>query len=93
MTAMIEAGTLKTIRKARKIGRPKLAKLTGTTERQISRLEAKGAGPIEIAPGLLMRLSDALWVQAGVLTGDVPLSDADLGPLPATCCSNKGCCG
>lgn len=35
----LDPARLKTIRKARKIGRPKLARLAGMTERQIARLE------------------------------------------------------
>ena len=35
----IKTGRLKEIRKARKIGRPKLAKQVGITERQLAKIE------------------------------------------------------
>lgn len=93
MSATIDTATLKTIRKARKIGRPKLAKLTGMTERQISRLEANDVGMADIAPGVLTRISDALRVPSAVLTGELPATEEDMKPLSEICCSTPGCCG
>lgn len=92
MTEMILAETLKTVRKARKVGRPKLAKLTGMSERQISKLENANAVHPEITTGMLLRISDALQVPSGVLTGEVDVSEEDMQPLCGTSCSS-GCCG
>ena len=78
---------LKTVRKARKIGRPRLAKLTGLTERQIARFET-GTG---VPSGALAKLSAALQVPESVLTGEEPLADEDLMPAAEGC--TKGCCG
>ncbi|MEO0372002.1 MAG: helix-turn-helix domain-containing protein [Pseudomonadota bacterium] len=91
MMMSIDAKVLKSVRKARKVGRPKLAKLTGLTERQLSKLE--GAVVTELAPAQMMRISDALQVPAVVLSGEEPVSDLDMMPLATPCCSNKGCCG
>ena len=78
---------LKTIRKARKIGRPNLAKLAGLTERQLAKLETNtGLG----LPGAsLLRLADALNTTPLALTGELDLIDDDL--KPASSC-RKGCC-
>ncbi len=45
-TLTIDAARLKTVRKARKIGRPKLAKLVGLTERQLAKLETGTTAPL-----------------------------------------------
>ncbi|MEM6589742.1 MAG: helix-turn-helix domain-containing protein [Pseudomonadota bacterium] len=91
MMLPIDANVLKTVRKARKVGRPKLAKLTGLTERQISKLE--GAAICEIEPATMTCLSEALKVPELVLSGEEPVSEMDMVPLATPCCSNKGCCG
>ncbi|MEM7732322.1 MAG: helix-turn-helix domain-containing protein [Pseudomonadota bacterium] len=91
MMMPIDAKVLKTVRKARKVSRPKLAKWTGLTERQISKLE--GAAICEVEPAKMMCLSEALQVPAVVLSGEEPVSDMDMVPLSTPCCSNKGCCG
>ncbi|GIT91066.1 hypothetical protein JANAI62_15210 [Jannaschia pagri] len=84
------AERVKTIRKARKIGRPKLSKLVGVTERQVTRIET---GQMPVLPeALALRLSDALQVPVQALTGDVPLTDADLTEAPVSTCTS-GCCG
>ncbi|MFY0618789.1 helix-turn-helix transcriptional regulator [Shimia sp.] len=93
MTAMsIDADTLKTLRKARKLGRPKLAKLAGLTERQVARLE--GAAPMRdaLAQDSVLRIAAALGVSAEVLFGDAPLTDFDLQPAAKSSCTS-GCCG
>lgn len=89
---MIAADTLKAIRKARKLGRPRLAKLSGLTERQITRLE--GGAPLKgtMKPDTLSRIACALSVPECVLTGALPLSDDDLQPAASTTCTS-GCCG
>ncbi len=83
---------LKTVRKARKLGRSRLARLSGLTERQISRLE--GATPIKsgLQSDTILRVATALNVPAGVLAGTIPLNDDDLSPASKVTCTN-GCCG
>lgn len=88
----IQPNNLKTICKARKLGRQRLAKLSGLTERQIARLE--GAGPAEgrLASDVVVKVSGALNVPPDVLTGAMPMSDEDLTPASEAKCTN-GCCG
>lgn len=93
MTAVvIDASTLKTVRKARKIGRPKLAKLAGLTERQIARLEGAGSSTGTLPSDTVLRLAGALQVPAETLTGDLALIDDDLVPASEKKCTS-GCCG
>lgn len=88
----IDAERLKTIRKARKIGRPKLAKLSGLTERKVAKLEAS-AGQQETLPEVTIeRLSHALQIPALVLTGDLPMDESDLQAATKSSCTS-GCCG
>lgn len=91
MMMPIDAGVLKSVRKARKVGRRKLAKLTGLTERQISKLE--GADVSEVPPEQMVRISGALQVSAVVLSGEEPVTGFDMIPLASRCCTVKGCCG
>ncbi|MCF2904073.1 helix-turn-helix domain-containing protein [Octadecabacter sp. CECT 8868] len=84
----ILADRLKSVRKARKIGRPKLAKLSGLTERQLAKLETKGAA---VPEPVLSNLAEALHITPLALTGALPLIDEDLQPAASTCTS--GCCG
>lgn len=89
MSVQIDSQKLKTVRKARKIGRPKLAKLSGLTERQIARLES--SDPIVIAPSnsAVARIAEVLQVPVGALTGELGLIDDDLTPASEKKC---GCC-
>ncbi|MEM1289240.1 MAG: helix-turn-helix transcriptional regulator [Pseudomonadota bacterium] len=86
----IDAGRVKAIRRARKIGRPKLAKLSGISERQVAKIE-NTCSPF-LSQELLHRFSRVLRVPKAVLTGeDAPIDD-DLRQLPAgktgcSCCS------
>ena len=91
MTAIsYEPERLKLLRKARKIGRPKLAKLTGLTQRQLTRLET--APKADLMPVTTLHLiADALQVPEGVLTGDVEITDMDLMPATKSTCTS-GCC-
>jgi len=86
----IDAARLKTIRKARKIGRPKLAKLVGLTERQVTKIETSGA--VQLDTAIAERLSEALQVPLPTLTGDFEISAEDLAPASAQKCTS-GCCG
>jgi len=91
MTEMtIDTNRLKTIRKARKIGRPKLAKLSGLTERRLAKIEA---GQQSVLPqAMVLKLSDALKVPSPTLTGQFPLTEDDLKQDVGSTCTN-GCCG
>lgn len=81
---------LKTIRKARKIGRTKLAKLSGLTERKLTKLEtSKGEN---LSTMSLKQLADVLQITPFVLTGELPLSEHDLQPASTQTCTS-GCCG
>lgn len=88
---LINDSVLKTVRKARKIGRTRLAKLTGLTERQITRLETgKGA---RISQTALNQISVALQVPPEVFTGEQPITDDDLLPASEVCQTGCSCCG
>ncbi|UZD89954.1 helix-turn-helix domain-containing protein [Cognatishimia activa] len=91
-TVQIQADKMKTVRKARKIGRPKLAKMTGMTERQIARLEGNGAVMGDLSYDSALRISQALEIPVGALTGELALIDDDLKPASETKCTS-GCCG
>jgi transcriptional regulator with XRE-family HTH domain len=86
----IDSERLKAIRKGRKIGRPKLAKLSGMTERKLAKIEAE---TLSILPqSTVAKLSDALQVPEPTLTGDFPLTQEDLNPIAKSTCTS-GCCG
>lgn len=91
-TLKIAAEKLKTVRKARKIGRPKLAKLTGLTERQIAQLESNGIMHGGLSEQAALRISQALDIPMGALTGELALIDEDLKPASQNKCTT-GCCG
>ena len=87
---VIVADRLKTVRNARKIGRPKLAKKSGLTERKLAKLET---GSEEMLPNTAVeRLASALQVSTLTRTGEVALSADDLEPIAASTCKT-GCCG
>ena len=87
---VIDAPTLKTIRKARKLGRPRLARMAGVSERQLSRLEQAAGGAMKA--DTVTRLAMALEVPEAVLTGAMPMAEADLTPMATSKCTS-GCCG
>ena len=86
----IDAAALKSVRKARKLGRPRLAREVGVTERQIARLEGGGAAGNGVAPDLVVKLSAVLEISSDVLIGEQELHDLDLAPRSKKSCS---CCG
>jgi len=86
----IKSDRLKAIRKGRKIGRPKLAKLSGVTERKLAKIEAEGSSVLP--QSTLAMLADILQVPEPTLTGDFPLTEEDLKPLSKPQCTS-GCCG
>ena len=92
MEITIDSDTLKTVRKARKIARSRLAKLTGMTERQITKLETNEGQP-KLPHAAFMRLAAALDIPQPVLTGELDLIDEDLTPASERSCDTGcGCC-
>jgi len=85
----IKSARLKAIRKDRKIGRPKLAKLSGLTERKLAKIEAETSSILPHSTVAI--LSDVLQVPEPTLTGDFPLNEEDLKPLTKSQCTS-GCC-
>lgn len=92
MSSNMLAQRIKTIRKARKMGRAKLAKLSGLNERQIARIERGEVKDARLDNLQLEQISSALQVMRETLLGEVPLTDADLKPVSTVGC-NSGCCG
>jgi len=86
----VEPKRVSEIRKVHGISRPKLAKLSGLSERQVARLE--GALPAKgvFTQDMLLRLAGALHVRPEALTSDLPLADADFDAVPAK--KSCGCC-
>ncbi|MEL6689988.1 MAG: helix-turn-helix transcriptional regulator [Pseudomonadota bacterium] len=87
-TLTLDTTRIKSIRKARKIGRPKLAKLTGLTERQVTKLETT-APATAVDHATALRLSLALDVPLPTLTGEFEISEEDLTQAAPKSC---GCC-
>lgn len=85
----IKSDRLKAIRKGRKIGRPKLAKLTGLTERKLAKIEAETS--FILSQSTVAKLSAALQVPEPTLTGDFPLTEEDLKPLTKSQCTSGFC--
>lgn len=89
----LDPDRLNSVRRARKLGRPKLAKLAGVTERQIARLEGSEPLSRELTHNLVARIAAALQIAPEVLTGEAPLTEADLSQASATPTCRTGCCG
>lgn len=88
MMFAIQPKRLTEIRKARGVGRPRLAKLSGLAERRIARLE--GAIPSEWAhtEDTILRLASALQVRPETLTSTDALTSKDFLVVPQSrCCS------
>lgn len=85
----LDRDRLKSVRKARKVGRPKLAKLAGLTERSRTKLESSGPQLQPVPDETLTRIAAVLQVPVLVLTGDLDLADDDLAPAAKPSC---GCC-
>ena len=85
----IKSERLKTVRKARKIGRPKLAKQVGITERQLTKIETSEA--IMLNEHAASKLCQALQINIKTLTGELPMLEKDLRPLQKPQCVS-GCC-
>jgi len=79
---------LNQIRRTRGLGRPRLAKLSGLTERQIARLEGAIASKENCTEDTVLRLASALQVRPETLTSSDPISDKDFMVVPQSrCCS------
>lgn len=89
--ATIDPLTLSTLLKARKFGRPRLAKLAGLTERVVARLEGAAPAKGEVSDEVLQRIAHALQVSPQMLSGKEALTQIDLLPPVGTC--RTGCCG
>ena len=85
----IITGRLKAIRKGRKIGRPKLARQIGMTERQLIKLETSTTAML--SEGVVSRISETLQIPSMTLTGEFPLNEGDLQPVLNPKCTS-GCC-
>ncbi|MBO9477846.1 helix-turn-helix transcriptional regulator [Shimia sp. R11_0] len=89
----IDPQRLNTVRKARKIGRPKLAKLVGLTERQLTKLETASTS-VTLPEATLIRIATVLQIPAPALTGELPLGEGNLEPVqPIAHSSSCSCCG
>ena len=85
----IKTGQLKSIRVARKIGRPKLAKQVGISERQLAKIEQSETA--KLSKNTISRLSEALQISTMTLTGEFPVAESDLQPIKKPKCTT-GCC-
>lgn len=89
MTAL-KTKRISEIRKARNLSRPKLAKLMGVTERQVSRLEGALPWKGEFTEDMLLRLATALQVTPEFLLGYEPVSLLSAAPIEhgksCSCC-------
>ena len=85
----IKTGQLKSIRVARKIGRPKLAKQVGISERQLAKIEKSETA--KLSSNKVSRLSEALQITTMTLTGEYAVSESDLEPIKKPK-STTGCC-
>ena len=85
----IKTGQLKSIRVAPKIGRPKLAKQVGISERQLAKIEKLETA--KLSSNTVSRLSEALQISTMTLTGEFPVAESDLQPIKKPKCTT-GCC-
>ena len=85
----IKSERLKAVRKARKIGRPKLAKQVGITERQLFKIETSET--VMLTENAVSKLCQALQINIKTLTGELPMLEEDLRPLQMPQCLS-GCC-
>lgn len=84
----IQPDRLNQIRRARGLGRPRLAKLSGLTERQIARLEGAIVSNEKCTDDTILRLASALQVRPEALTSLAPVTSEDFLVVPQSrCCS------
>ena len=88
MMFTIQPKRLTEIRKARGVGRPRLAKLSGLTERQIARLECAIPSKGIDTEDTILRLASALQVRPETLMSTEALTSEDFLVVPQSrCCS------
>lgn len=87
----IDTGRMKTVRKARKMTRAKLAKRAGLTERQVTKLETASPATAVLPEESIAKISAALEIPALALTGELDLDASDLEQLIPKA-SSCGCC-
>ena len=75
----IDSDRLRTLRKRKKLSRPDLERASGINMRTIQRLENEPDKSKSTREDTVMRLADALDVEPGVLTGELPLPEPDQG--------------
>ncbi len=85
----IKTDQLKAIRIARKVGRPKLAKQLGITERQLAKIEKSDTAIL--TTNIISRITKALQISSMTLTGEFPLIEKNLQPIKKPKCTS-GCC-
>ena len=85
----IKTGQLKAIRVAQKIGRPKLSKQVGLTERKLAKIEKSETAKLSF--NTESRLSKALQISSMTLTGEFSVVESDLHPIEKPECTT-GCC-
>lgn len=87
---IIHPERLTQIRRVRGLGRPRLAKLTGLTERQIARLEGAVASDGTCTEEIIQLLASVLEVRPELLTSPEELTVEDLlgtqHPRSCSCC-------
>lgn len=71
----IDAKRLYTLRTQRKLSREQLQQKSGVSARQISRFENEPQSADRVREATLTRLANALDVEKGVLTGELPMPD------------------
>ena len=76
----IDSDRLRTIRRRKKLSRPDLKRASGITARTIQRLENEPDKSKSPREDTVMRLAEALDVEPGVLTGELPLPEPDQPP-------------
>ena len=76
----IDSDRLRALRKRQKLSRPDLKRASGITARTIQRLENEPDKSKSTREDTVMRLAEALDVEPGVLTGELPLPEPDQPP-------------
>lgn len=79
----IDADRLKSLRKGRGLTRADLAKRSGVATRTVQRLENEPQHCQKTREDTVNRLAKALGVEAGVLTGELPMPEPGGQPAPA----------
>lgn len=76
----IDPNRLKELRKRKRLGQAQLADKSGISLRQIARLESKASAGSTAHDRTVYNLAEALGVEPGVLTGEMPMPAASARP-------------